>query len=49
MWNPIRNDTKEFIYKTETNLEYKTDLMVTIGEAIGRDGRGRRVRITYTQ
>ena len=30
MWNLKRNDTKELIYKAETDLE--NELMVTVGE-----------------
>ena len=35
MWNLIKNDTKELIFKNETNLQIsKTNLMVTIGETV---------------
>ena len=30
-----KNDTKEHIYKTETNSDFKTNLMVIIGETTG--------------
>ena len=36
MWNLIKNDTKELIFKNETNLQIsKTNLMVTIGVTTG--------------
>ena len=34
MWN-LKNDTKELIYKTETNVDFKANLMVTIVEIFG--------------
>ena len=36
IWNLIKNDTKELIYKTETNSDFKTNLIITIGKIIGR-------------
>ena len=44
-----KNDTKELIYKTETNSDFKTNLTVTTGEIMG-GGRKElgRVGITYT-
>ena len=33
IWD-LKNDTKELIYKTEANTDFKTNLMVTIGETI---------------
>ena len=38
MWNLIKNDAKELIYKTETNSDFKTSLTVSAGETVG--GRG---------
>ena len=38
-----KNDTKGFIYKTETDTDFKIGLVVAKGEAVGRrDGCGRR-------
>ena len=50
MWNLINNDTKGLI-KTEKkkNLtDFKTNLMVTTGEILVREGRIGRVGIEYT-
>ena len=36
-----KNDTRELIYKIETNLDFKTNLIVTIGETTeGREELG---------
>ena len=35
MWDPIKNDTNEFIYKTERLSDLRIKLMVTKGEAWG--------------
>ena len=43
----IKNDTKELIYKTVTNSDFKTNHMVTKGESLGGGGIG-RVGLTYT-
>ena len=34
MWNLLKNDTEELIYKKETNPDFKPNLMVTIGETV---------------
>ena len=39
MCNLIRGDTKELIYRTETNADFKIKLMVTIEENAGRRER----------
>ena len=46
MWN-LKNDTKELIYKTETNVDFKANLMVTIVEIFGGGEIG-RLGIIYT-
>ena len=40
MWNLIKNDTNELIYKTETEKDFENKLMVTKWEMSG-------VRINY--
>lgn len=42
MWNLIKDDTEEIIYKTETNSDFEMKFIVTIGETTAeRDKMGR--------
>ena len=41
MGNLIRNDTKELIYKTETDSDFETKLwVIQRGNVMGREGLG---------
>ena len=48
MWTLIKNDTKEFVYKTETNSQIsKSSLGLPKGKPWG-EASMRRLGITYT-
>ena len=49
MWNLIKYDTKEQIYKTETNSQIsRPNLMVPIGETVGEGKNWEGGNNTYT-
>ena len=48
MWNLIKDDTEEIIYKTETNSDFEIKLKVTQGVTMRERDKLRRMGMTHS-